>query len=161
MPCLSRWSSSASLLVCLCLIPPDLDRDSPDPGPLTGRWSGWFRLSTHSRLPYPTTAREVSGELLFRPAPAPPRSQGSAAWPLVHEGSSAVEFRPLGFTLGSAEILGWYITEDTVRIILDPTVDHGHVELVGKRTADGVSGRWQLISDPARAHGEFGLRRLE
>ena len=161
MPILPRRSSSASLLVSLFLIAPDPHRVTPDPEPLTGRWSGWFRLAAASRLPYPTTAREVSGELRFRPAPEPAQPQDSAAWRPVHEGSSAVEFRPLGFTLGSAETLGWHIAEDTVRIILDPTVDHGHVELVGNRTADEVSGRWQLISDPARAHGEFRLRRLE
>jgi hypothetical protein len=56
--------------------------------------------------------------------------------------------------------LGWYQGQDTVRIILDPTVDHGHVELVGSGAADEIAGHWHLISDPARAEGEFWLRRV-
>jgi hypothetical protein len=51
--------------------------------------------------------------------------QNAPTWNLVHEGSVAVEFRPLDFVLGRAEALGWHESPDTVRIILDPSVDHG------------------------------------
>jgi len=79
----------------------------------------------------------------------------------VHAGTLAGDMRPFGFVLGTPEALGWYEGGDTVRIILDPTVDHGHVELVGTGAVDEIVGRWHLIGDPARAEGEFRLRRLE
>ena len=128
---------------------------------MTGRWEARFRLIHTSRLPLPTLAREVSGEVRFAPAAPPPLPEDAPAWRLVHQGEVAVDFRPFGFVLGETEALGWYASPDTVRIILDPTVDHGHVEVVGSGTATELGGRWELISDLARARGEFTLRRLD
>jgi hypothetical protein len=130
------------------------------PPSLAGRWEAWFRLDTASRLPSETSAREVTGVVHFSPALAAPSPQSSPADRVVHAGTSAIDFRPFGFVLGSAEVLGWYENPDTVRIILDPTVDHGHLELVGSAEPADVTGHWRLHGDPARAEGEFRLHRL-
>jgi hypothetical protein len=134
--------------------------DRAAPPNLTGRWYAWFRLERGSRLPLATRAHEVTGEVRFSSAPSAPTPQDAATWRRVHAGTAAIEFKPFGFVLGSAEVLGWYQGRDTVRIIFDPTVDHGNVELVGSAEADAVVGRWRLNSDLARAEGEFRLRRL-
>jgi hypothetical protein len=119
-----------------------------------------FRLTRASNLPFPTRAREVRGEIRFGAAPPPPLPQDAPAWRWVHPGDLAVDFRPLGFGVHGREALGWYASPDSVRIILDPTVDHGHVEIVGSASGAGLDGRWELISDFARAGGEVTLRRL-
>jgi hypothetical protein len=135
-----------------------------EPPSLAGNWRAWFRLDTAFSLPFATRAREVTARLEFRPAPpvlpAPSGEDAPQGRP-VHAGSLAGDFRPFGFALGTPEVLGWYEGGDTVRIILDPAVDHGHVELVGSRVADEVVGRWRLIGDPARAEGAFRLSRAE
>ena len=155
-----RWFTAVLLSGGLALAQANPDRPSTPPPCLTGRWHAWFRLDSASRLPLATRAHEVTGEVRFSPAPPAPIPQDSATLRRVHAGTAAIEFKPFGFVLHSAEVLGWYEGRDTVRIILDPTVDHGHVELVGSPAADAVVGRWRLNSDLARAEGEFRLRRL-
>ena len=156
-----RWFSSVVLIGSLSLTSLGCASATPKPPSLTGRWRAWFRLDTASRLPFAAQAREVTGQLYFRPAPPASLPQDARTWRLVHPGTVAVEFKPFGFALGTTEALGWYQGKDTVRIILDPTVDHGHVELVGSGAAEEIDGHWQLISDPARAEGEFRLHRLD
>ena len=162
MPLTAEQVVGAALLIgSISLFPLDHSGVRQEPASLTGRWEARFVLTRSSRLPFPTLAREVSGEIRFSPAAPPPLAQDAATWRLVYPGTAAVDFLPLGFKLGNAEALGWHATPDTVRIILDPTVDHGGVEVVGTGTGNDLSGRWELISDLARAEGHFTLRRIE
>jgi hypothetical protein len=147
------WLSCALLIGILSAVP-----DSPS---LTGRWRAWFRLDSAAGLPSVTRAREVTGRLEFRPAPPASLPHDVRTWRRVHTGTLAIDFTPLGFAVAGSETLGWYGDGDTVRIILDPSVDHGHVELVGSGSADQIDGRWRLIGDPAQAEGVFQLRRPE
>jgi hypothetical protein len=66
-----------------------------------------------------------------------------------------------GFRPESAEALGWYDGPDHVRIVLNPVVDHGAIELVGRRAADSVAGEWTMTGDPSGARGRFVLRPTE
>ena len=155
-----RWFTAVLLTGGLALAQTNPGRPAAAPPNLTGRWHAWFRLDSASRLSLATQAHEVTGEVLFSSAPSAPTPHDAATWRRVHAGATAIEFKPFGFVLGSAEALGWYEGGDTVRIIFDPTVDHGNVELVGSAVANAVVGRWRLNSDPARAEGEFRLRRV-
>jgi hypothetical protein len=154
-----RWFTGVVLTGGLALAQTNPARESIGSPSLTGRWHAQFRLDTASRLPFATRAQELSGQVDFKPAPPAPSPREGSTWRLVHAGTAAVEFMPFGFALGSTEVLAWYEGRDTVRIILDPTVDHGHVELLGTLEAHEVVGRWRLNSDLARAEGEFRLRR--
>jgi hypothetical protein len=155
------WFAGALLVGSVSLASLDHSGAAPAPGSLTGRWHAQFRLTTASRLPFPILRRKLSGEMRFAPAAPPPLPQDAPTWRWVHQGEVVVDFQPFGFVLGGTETLGWYESPDTVRIILDPNVDHGNVELVGSGTATELGGRWQLVSDLARAEGEFTLRRLD
>jgi hypothetical protein len=157
----SPWLGVAFLIGSVSLASLDHSGTTPTPGSLTGRWEARFQLTTTSRLPFPTLGREVSGEVRFAPAAPPPLPQDVPTWRLVHAGVFAIDFRPFGFVVSGTETLGWYESPDTVRIILDPNVDHGNVELVGSGTATDLGGRWELLSDLGRAEGEFTLRRLD
>lgn len=155
-----RWFAAVLLSGGLALAQTNPSRQAAAPPNLTGRWHAWLRLDSASRLPLATRAHELTGEVRFSSAPSAPTPQNAARCCRVHAGTIAIEFKPFGFVLGTAEALGWYEGGDTVRIIFDPTVDHGHVELVGSAVADAVVGHWRLNGDPARAEGEFRLRRM-
>jgi hypothetical protein len=77
----------------------------------------------------------------------------------VHAGSSVIDFAPFGFTLGKPETIAWPLAADSVRMILNPSVDHGLVELDGIRKGERIEGQWQMISDPGGARGTFVLER--
>ena len=117
---------------------------------LAGRWRVEVELLESKELPLAVTARRISGELKLEPVGAGPTS--------VYTGSSTLDFSPLGFRLGSAEVLA-SVEESDVRIILDPNVDHGHVAATVAGGADTLAGTWYLNSRPARASGTVALKR--
>lgn len=95
-------------------------------------------------------ARRITGELALEPVGSAPTS--------VYTGTSALDFSPLGFRLGSVEVLA-SVEETGVRVILDPNVDHGHVAVMVSGEADALAGTWYLNSRPASAGGRITLRR--
>ena len=113
---------------------------------LAGRWLAEVELLEGLELPLPTTARTIRGELDL------------GAMPPTHVGTSTLDFAPLGFRLGSGEVL--VIVDQTgVRLILDPNVDHGHVAATVTGGTGELVGTWYLNSRPARASGTIRLRR--
>ena len=125
---------------------------------LAGRWRVRVELLESKELPLPITARKISGELELKPVPLAPDA-ATGAPTSVYVGTSTLDLSPLGFRLGSTEVLA--SIEDTgVRIILDPNVDHGHVAVTVTGEADELVGTWYLNSRPARAHGRVVLKQL-
>jgi hypothetical protein len=125
---------------------------------LAGRWLVQVELLESNELPLPVTARKLSGELELRPVPLAPDA-ATGAPTSVYVGTSTLDFSPLGFRLGSTEVLA-SIENTGVRIILDPNVDHGHVAVTVTGESDELVGTWYLNSRPARAHGRIVLSRL-
>jgi hypothetical protein len=117
---------------------------------LAGRWVAEVELLESKELPLPVRARRVSGELELKAVGPVPTS--------VYTGTSTLDFSPLGFRLGSVEVLV-SVEESGVRIILDPNVDHGHVAATVSGGAGALAGTWYLNSRPARAGGRVALRR--
>ncbi|HYC31870.1 MAG TPA: hypothetical protein VEB59_06235 [Gemmatimonadales bacterium] len=117
---------------------------------LTGRWTADVRLLEARELPLRAAATVISGELTLEPVPG---DSGE-----VYTGSTTLDFAPLGFRLGSAEALV-AVEDTTVRLILDPTVDHGHVVATLTGGRGELVGTWYLNGRPARASGTIRLRR--
>jgi hypothetical protein len=46
-----------------------------------------------------------------------------------------------------------------MRATLNPTVDHGLVEVHGAFRGDAIVGTWRYTSDPGGATGTFEIRR--
>ena len=112
-----------------------------------GRWLVDIELLDGRELPLPPAGKAIRGELDLRAV-----SSG------LYSGSSTLDFAPLGFRLGSAEVM---VTEDSsgVRLVLDPNVDHGNVTATVTGSADELAGTWYLTGRPARANGSIRLRR--
>ena len=117
---------------------------------LEGWWVAEVELVESKELPLPVTTRRIFGELELKAVGEAPTS--------VYTGSSTLDFSPLGFRLGSTDVLV-SVEESGLRIILDPNVDHGHVAATVAGGADAMAGTWYLNSRPARAGGKVTLRR--
>jgi hypothetical protein len=124
---------------------------------LEGQWSASFTLDSAWRLVREPQARELSGAITL--SAAPQTAADAAPEKHVHSGTVAVDFGPFGFALARNGVIAWPLGADSVRMILDPTVDHGHVALDGTLKGERIEGRWQLISDPGGARGAFVLER--
>jgi hypothetical protein len=157
---LAAWRSGS-----LAQSPPDVPRtarvaDSVATGAfdISGTWDGVFTLDSAWQLPQRATARTVRARIQFSPvgdATAVTSSSRS-----VHPGMFAIDFSRFGFTLSTQESLGWSTNPDSIRAVLNPTVDHGVVELHGRITGDSVAvGTWRYRSDPGGAHGTFRVQR--
>ena len=80
----------------------------------------------------------------------------------MHPGTFEVEFPRFGFTLSTQEALGWSVGADSMRARLNPTVEHGVVEVHGTFRGDTIVGTWRYASDGGGARGRsgFGSRRV-
>jgi hypothetical protein len=124
---------------------------------ISGTWDGTFRLDSAWRLPQPVTARAVHARLRFnRVGDASPTTSSSRS---VHRGSFEIDFGPFGFALSTAEALGWSVNDDSMRATLNPTVDHGLVEVHGAFRGETITGTWRFVSDPGGATGTFEITR--
>lgn len=126
-------------------------------GGLEGSWLARFTLDSAWRLPTSPRAKSLGGTLRLQAAARAPA--GPAASTPVSPGRSAISFAPFGFRLGTNEVLAWRLSRDSVRLVLDPTVDHGHMMLDGVQDGDSIRGHWTLVGDPSGARGAFVLRR--
>jgi len=128
------------------------------PPTLDGRWKLSLVLDSAWRTPQRPSARTLAGELLVDPVE--PRPAGGVELPTVHTGSFVVDFRRFGFVVYGATLFASAYATDSVRIVLNPTVDHGHVQLTGRLRKNRIEGAWILVGDPMGARGSFVLERL-
>ena len=113
---------------------------------ISGTWEGTFRLDSAWRLPSRASERSVPARMHFDPVgDASPSTSSSRS---VHAGTFEIDFSRFGFTLSTPEALGWSVTADSMRATLNPTVDHGLVEVHGAFRGDVIVGTWRYTSDP-------------
>jgi hypothetical protein len=86
------------------------------------------------------------------------RRDSTAKW-IVYAGRYSAKLQSVGLARDTGEVLVSVPPGDSVHIILDPSVDHGHVDVVGKCRRDRLSGNWIRTGAPARAWGHFTLQR--
>ena len=167
-----RWTVQLVTVVCVAVtarvqslaqVPQVATRagaDTAEVGALdiTGFWEGSFALDSAWGLPERASARVVRARVQFSPVgDATPATSSSRS---VHAGNFAIDFSRFGFTLSTQEALGWSTSPDSLRAVLNPTVDHGLVELHGRISGDAVAtGTWRYVSDPGGARGTFRLQR--
>jgi len=131
--------------------------DAMSLGDITGTWTGTFQLDSAWQLQQRASSRAVPARIQFAavgdatPTTSSPRS--------VHRGTFDIDFSRFGFTLSTQEALGWSVTADSIRAVLNPTVDRGLVEVHGAFRGDAIVGTWRYVADPAGARGVFTLRR--
>jgi hypothetical protein len=125
---------------------------------ITGTWEGTFRLDSTWRLDQRASARSVPARIRFSQvgdATATTTSSRS-----VHPGTFEIDFSRFGFTLSTSEALGWSLNDDAMRAVLNPTVDHGLVEVHGTFRGDAIAGTWRYVADPGGASGTFEIKRV-
>ena len=124
---------------------------------ISGTWEGTFRLDSTWKLSERPSAGSVAARLRFNPVgDASPTTSSARS---VHSGTFAIDFSRFGFSLSTQEALGWSVSDDSMRATLNPTVDHGLVEVHGTFRGDTIVGTWRYTSDPGGAVGTFSLRK--
>ena len=125
---------------------------------ISGTWEGSFKLDSAWRLQERATTRTIPARLHFNPVgDASPTTSSARS---VHPGTFDIDFSRFGFTLSTQEALGWSATADSMRAVLNPTVDHGLVEIHGTFRGETIVGTWRYTSDPGGASGTFEIRRI-
>ena len=145
-----RIAALALLLGALLPVRPVLS-----PRPLTGTWEARFTLDSTWQLPDAPERHAIAGRIVFGPGTATDSLHPEPVYP----GHSELDFSPFGFQVRSADALGWYLGGDSIRAILDPQVDHGHVALVGRGREGRFEGAWTMVGYPTGARGRFVLTR--
>ena len=124
---------------------------------ISGTWEGTFRLDSAWRLPERPAAQAIPARLVFNPVgDASPTTSSPRS---VHPGTFEIDFSRFGFRLSTREALGWSTSPDSMRATLNPTVDHGVVEVYGTFRGDTIVGTWRYTSDPGGAVGTFEIRK--
>ena len=118
---------------------------------LRGRWT--VELT-------PDSARELAAARLGRPLRGSFEltTRDSSASGVVYTGEYAADFQSVGLFKTTGEVLAFTPPGDSLRVILDPTVDHGHVELVARCRSGELLGEWIQYGDPSIAWGHFMMR---
>jgi hypothetical protein len=125
---------------------------------ISGSWEGTFSLDSTWRLAERPSARSIPARLHFNPVgDASPTTSSPRS---VHQGIFEIDFSRFGFTLSTQEALGWSVTADSMRAVLNPTVDHGLVEVHGTFRGESIVGTWRYTSDPGGATGKFEIRKV-
>lgn len=124
---------------------------------ISGAWQGSFRLDSAWKLPQRASERTIPARLRFSPVGA--ATQAMASSRSVHAGTFEIDFSRFGFTLSTAAALGWSVNDDAMRAVLNPTIDHGLVEVHGTFRGEAIVGTWRYVADPGGASGTFDLRR--
>ena len=125
---------------------------------ISGTWEGTFRLDSTWKLSERPSARSVAARLHFNPVgDASPTTSSPRS---VHSGTFEIDFGRFGFNLSTREALGWSVSDDSMHATLNPTVDHGLVEVHGTFRGDTIIGTWRYTSDPGGATGTFSVRKI-
>ncbi len=166
---LSRWAltwifgfAAVGAVAQVPPVPADLSRrtDTVETalGDIAGSWQGSFAVDSTWGLDQRPSARAIPARLHFNPVgDASPTTSSARS---VHPGMFEIDFTRFGFTLSTPEALGWSVTADSMRAVLNPTVDHGLVEVHGAFRGDTIAGTWRYTSDPGGARGTFEIRRV-
>src|SRR6187431_1968077 len=120
---------------------------------ISGTWQGTFQLDSAWQLPQRASSRSVPARIHFAPVGDATATTSSAR--SVNPGTFEIDFARFGFTLSTQEALGWSVTADSMRAVLNPTVDRGLVEVHGTFRGDTIVGTWRYASDPGGATGTF------
>ena len=124
---------------------------------ISGTWEGTFRLDSTWKLSEQPSAQSVAARLHFNPVgDASPTTSSPRS---VHPGTFEIAFSRFGFNLSTREALGWSVSDDSMHATLNPTVDHGLVEVQGTFRGDTIVGTWRYTSDPGGATGTFSVRK--
>jgi hypothetical protein len=124
---------------------------------ISGTWEGTFRLDSVWQLSDRPSARSVPARSHFNPVgDASPTTSSARS---VHPGTFEIDFGRFGFILSTREALGWSVSDDSMRATLNPTVDHGLVEVHGAFRGEAIVGTWRYTTDPGGAIGTFEIRR--
>jgi hypothetical protein len=161
-----RWVIETLMAVCMSVLgelslsaqaPTDRDATAPSGRDIAGTWEGTFRLDSAWRLPERATAQMIPARLVFNPVgDSSPTTSSPRS---VHPGTFEIDFSRFGFSLSTREALGWSTSPDSMRATLNPTVDHGVVEVHGTVRGDTIVGTWRYTSDPGGAAGTFEIRK--
>jgi len=156
-----HWSSfAASVLVGTLVLGsresrpvecPLLGRDLR-PVDLRGTWTLDITPDSAISLPSARIGRSLTGTVNIT------RRDSTAAFS-VYSGRYSAKLQSVGLALDTGEVLVSVPAGDTTRIVLDPSVDHGNLELVGKCRGDRLVGTWLRTGAPASARGRFSMRR--
>jgi hypothetical protein len=119
---------------------------------LRGTWTLDITPDSASSLPNARIGRSLMGSVRLT------RRDSTAKW-VVYSGRYSAKLQSVGLARDTGEVLLSVPAGDTTRIILDPSVDHGNLELVGKCRDDRLIGNWVRTGAPARAWGRFIMRR--
>jgi len=84
-------------------------------------------------------------------------TRDSSAAGVIYTGAYTADFQSVGLFKTAGEVLASAPAGDTVRIILDPNVDHGNMELVAHCMSGAFGGRWKTNGDPSSAMGHFHM----
>jgi hypothetical protein len=152
-PAVARLAPATTMLANLERAAAEQERHA-----LAGRWTAEVRVQESRDLPLPIKASAARGQLVLEPVAPAPAFEGTEP-EAVYRGKSTLDFTALGFRLHSDEVLV-AVAHDGIRLILDPTVDHGHVVAAVSGGEDELAGTWYLNSRPARARGSIALHRV-
>ena len=119
---------------------------------LRGRWTLAITPDSARSLPSARLGHELKGTLELT------RRDSTSAF-VVYSGRYSAKLQSVGLARDTGEVLVSVPFGDSTRIILDPSVDDGNLELVGKCRDGRLIGRWLRTGAPARAWGSFTLRR--
>jgi len=142
-----RWRPGRAwswLLVAAIVLP--RRSEARQPPSIAGRWMVTLSIDASTAA---GKAKTVTGTMVL--------VRVGSSTPATYRGSYRVAFSAAGLAPDAAPIIAWD-KGDSVRIVLNPDVGHGHAELVGVRRMGGLEGRWEWIGDPTRATGRFALR---
>ena len=124
----------------------------------TSKWSTVKRLARPSRMPIDPYILLLLGTVgLAALLPA----RGTAAHVASGASTAAIAFLFFlyGARLSTREALGWSVSDESMHATLNPTVDHGLVEVQGTFRGDTIVGTWRFTSDPCCATGTFSVRK--
>ena len=119
---------------------------------LRGTWTLDITPDSAISLPNARIGRLLPGTVSIT------RRDSTAAF-IVYTGRYSAKLQTVGLARDTGEVLVSVPAGDTTRIILDPSVDHGNLELVGKCRDDRLVGTWLRTGAPARAWGRFSMQR--
>jgi len=119
---------------------------------LRGTWTLDITPDSAISLPNARIGRSLTGTVSMT------RRDSTVAF-IVYTGRYSAKLQTVGLARDTGEVLVSVPVGDTTRIILDPSVDHGSLELVGKGRDDQLVGTWLRTAAPARAWGRFSMRR--
>ncbi len=118
---------------------------------LRGRWTVELTPDSARELPTARLGRRLTGSFQLT-------TRDSSASGVVYTGEYTADFQSVGLFKQKSEVLAFTPPGDTLRVVLDPNVDHGNIELVARCRSDGLGGGWYANGDPSRAWGHFVMR---